>query len=182
MTPDDINTHGTPKSAIAGEFVARIQDRELGIVGVDCTRLSSPDADLSAEPDVLVLLVETIRSGRARLVPGASEKPDRHIEIEGAADIVVEVISKHSQTKDRKRLRTLYHAAGVREYWIVDARGGKTELEVLIHSESGYSAAPVDAEGFSMSSVLGKRVRLVRGSEVEGLCFFRLECRDPLGA
>ena len=182
MTPEDINTHGTPKTAVASALLALIQEKELGIVCVDSTRISSPLADLSAEPDILVLLLETIRSGRAKLIPGSSREKDRWIEIEGSADIVVEVISRHSGTKDRKRLRALYHAAGVREYWLVDARRGKTELEVLVHSRSGYRASLVDAEGFSISGVLGKRVRLVRGSETEGLCFFRLECLDPIEA
>ena len=115
MSPEDLNTHGTPKSAIAAVLVFLIQRARRGAVYVDRARLSHPVADLSAEPDVLVLLFESIRAGLAKLVPKAGGKSGRHVEIEGAADLVVECVSDSSVAEDTTRLPALYHAAGVRE-------------------------------------------------------------------
>ncbi len=90
---EDLSTHGTPKSAIAGELIQLLQVTQKGFVFIDSTRFASPDADLSVEPDVLVLLVETLQTGRARLIPKASGPAGRFVEIEGTVDLVVECIS-----------------------------------------------------------------------------------------
>jgi Uma2 family endonuclease len=177
MSPEDLTTHGTPKSAIAGRLVNHIQEAERGLVFIDRARLSSPAAERSCEPDVLVILVETLESGRARFVPRA-RAGDRFIEIEGSADLVVECISDSSEVKDRDRLRDAYHRAGVREYWIADARGPRVELELLRWREGGYEAASRLSSGFSRSEVLECEVRLVRRSGPGMVVFYRLEVRE----
>src|SRR5262249_3034423 len=69
MSPEDLNTHGSPKSAIAVQLGNIIQETDRGMVFIDRARLSNPDADLSVEPDVMVLPVSTLKSGRASLIP-----------------------------------------------------------------------------------------------------------------
>jgi Uma2 family endonuclease len=177
MSPEDLNTHGSPKSAIAGPLITLIQEAARGMVFIDRARLSNPAANLSVEPDVLVLLLSTLKSGRARLIPKSSGAEGRFIEIEGAADLAVECVSDASIQKDRKRLRDSYHRAGVREYWIVDVRGKAVEFQVLLHRNQGYEPSKPDAEGFAHSEVLERKVRLVRRLEDGGLVFFRLEVR-----
>ena len=177
MSPEDLNTHGSPKSAIAIQLGNLIQEADRGMVFIDRARLSSPEADLSVEPDVLVLLLSTLKAGRARLIPKASGAEGRFIEIEGTADLAVECVSDASTQKDRKRLRDCYHRAGVREYWLVDVRGKTVEFQLLIHREAGYEPSRPDAEGFANSEVLGRKVRLVRRLQDAGLVFFRLEVR-----
>jgi Uma2 family endonuclease len=181
MSPEDLTTHGTPKSAIAGKLVSRIQEAEIGLVFIDRARLSSPVADLSCEPDVLVILVETLESGRARLIPRA-HADDRFIEIEGSADLVVECVSDSSEVKDRDRLREAYHRAGVREYWIADARGPEAELEILVRREAGYEAAARSSDGFARSEVLACDVRLIRRRGVAKIVFYRLDLRETVDA
>jgi Uma2 family endonuclease len=56
--------------------------------------------------------------------------------------------------KDRQRLRTAYHAAGVPEYWLIDARGEQVFFEINIRYASEYQPAAVDATGFQRSTVL----------------------------
>ena len=175
MSPEDLNAHGTPKSAIATQMGILIQEADRGAVFIDRARLSCPEADLSVEPDVLVLLFSTVKSGKARMIPRASGEKGRYIEIEGTADLVVECVSDASMQKDRKRLRDRYHRAGVREYWIVDARGESVELQLLVHRAAGYEPAASDAEGFAPSQVLERRVRLVRRLQEAGLTIYRLE-------
>lgn len=177
MSPEDINTHATPKSAIAGVLISLVQDTQRGIVCIDSTRISSSSADLSAEPDILVLLLSTIESGRARLVPKASRKKDRYVEIEGSADLSVECVSDSSEEKDKDSLRELYQRAGVREYWIVDVRGEAVEFQVLHYRKDGYVQAPIDSRGFQRSAVLKRRVRLARVHRTAGIVFYRLDVK-----
>jgi Uma2 family endonuclease len=175
MTPEDVNTHASPKSAIAGELVLLGQKPQRGLVCIDSTRISSPDADLSAEPDILVLLVETVEGGRARLVPKAGGKEERYVEIEGSPDLVVECVSDASTRKDKQRLRELYHRAGVREYWIVDARRDPVEFQVLEHLQEGFVPAETVGHGFQRSAVLERRIRFRRTRKAAGIAFFQLD-------
>jgi len=177
MSPEDLNTHASPKTTIAAALTDVVHRPGKGMVFIDRTRISSPSADLSAEPDVVVVLLETLKSGRARLVPKAMGAPGRFVEIEGAVDLVVECVSDSSVEKDTKRLREVYHRAGVPEYWTVDVRAESIELSILLHEPSGYAPAPADSDGFFRSPLLGERVRLARDKEAEGLVFFRLDRR-----
>jgi len=175
MSPEDVFTHGTPKSAIAGKLISLLQELEKGLVFIGKTRVSSPGANLSAEPDVLVILDESLATGRVKLIPKASGEEGRYVEVEGSPDLIVECVSDASVSKDKKLLRDLYHAAGVSEYWIVDARGKKVDLKVLCFRKDGYVEARRDAAGSLLSEVLGRRVRLVRRPKRSGAIYFRLE-------
>jgi Uma2 family endonuclease len=81
---------------------------------------------LSCEPDIVYISDDAIDSGRARLVPNAGGRPGRYVEIEGAADLVVEIVSDATVVKDTRRLPVAYCRAGVRESWLIDARGDST--------------------------------------------------------
>lgn len=56
--------------------------------------------------------------------------------IEGAPDVVIEILSPTTEQRDRGAKQNLYARTGVREYWIVDPPA-KT-VEVLGLKESGY--------------------------------------------
>lgn len=175
MSPEDLNAHGSPKAAIAARLLPWVHDTRRGMVCIDQARISSPLADLSAEPDVLVLLLEGLERGRAVLIPKASGEAGRFVEIEGAADLVVEVVSDSSTTKDRRHLKKAYFDAGVSEYWIVDARREPLTFEILVPGEQGFVDSVPDAAGFRASPILGRRLRLVRSREKAGIVFFTLE-------
>ena len=49
--------------------------------------------------------------------------------LEGAPDLVIEVISKNSVKYDREDKLKEYQAAGVREYWIIDPRPNKQRVD-----------------------------------------------------
>jgi Uma2 family endonuclease len=74
---------------------------------------------------------------------------------EGAPDLVVEVISGDSVTRDRRDKWGEYQAAGVREYWIVDPRPGRRQIDVYRLDEAGrYALVAPDAGGTVHSTVL----------------------------
>jgi Uma2 family endonuclease len=142
VPPEDLNTHNTPKMAIAGDLRALVETRlDLGVVCADRMRVSVPRADLSCEPDAVVIRFESLESGRVRLVPSAAGKVGRYVEIDGPPDIVVECVSDSSETKDQEDLLRAYHTAGVPEYWLVDARGTEPRLVLYRHGARRYQRA-----------------------------------------
>lgn len=179
MSPEDLFTHGAVKSAIAAELHRLIAETDWGYLFVDRTRLTAPTAGLSVEPDVIALLHETVAAGRARLVPARTGKPGRFVEIEGAPDLVVEVVSDASVTKDTDRLPPLYAAAGVAELWLVDARGDTLDFRIDRLESGTYLAVDPDADGWIASPVLGRRVRLRRRPAPLGTWGYRLEAGTP---
>ena len=86
------------------------------------------DVYLSSEtvvqPDLLVVLREHV----ARMT---------HRGIEGAPDLVVEILSPGSSERDRQTKSRLYAQAGVPEYWIVSPEARL--IEVLVLRDGGYT-------------------------------------------
>jgi len=178
MSPEELLTHGTVKAEIGAVLHFRIARKELGTVYIDRGRVSCPAAGLSVEPDVLVVLWDSIDSGRIREIPKQrTADPERMIELEGTPDLVVEVISDSSVGKDRRRLPPRYAAAGVPELWLVDVRRGvRFDLHVL--GPDGYRIAPPDAGGWVLSPLLGP-VRLRRKRVRPDRWSYRLEVGTP---
>jgi hypothetical protein len=65
-------------------------------------------------------------------------------------------------TKDTQRLPEAYFAAGVPEFWLVDARGDDVTFEIKIPGEAGYENVEPDEDGFRRSNVLECRFQLDR--------------------
>lgn len=86
------------------------------------------------QPDILVIFP----GGPARVVLRG---------IEGAPDLVVEVLSPSNRAHDLLTKRALYGRAGVREYWIIDPEARTIEMFVLdgdaLHSTGLVSGADV---------------------------------------
>lgn len=162
MSPEDLYTHGAVKTSIATTLHRIVAEADRGTVFVDRTRVSSPEAELSAEPDVVVALDESFDQGRLREIPSAGGQPGRFIELEGAPDLVVEILSDSSTGKDTRRLPPLYARAGIPELWLVDARGDELSFQVKTLEDAGYLPMEPDADGWRDSPVLGLKVRLSR--------------------
>jgi Uma2 family endonuclease len=177
MSPGDFFTHGTLKTEVAGEIRTRVNQSDLGHVLIAETRISSVPADLSAEPDVVVITHESLDDGRVRLVPKASGEPDRYVEVEGAPDLIVEIVSDNSVQKDTQRLPEAYYLAGVREFWLIDARGEELLFQIHHRGPHSFEAAPVQANGFQPSDVLGSAFRLDRDRHQRGHWVYRLRSR-----
>ena len=126
MSPENLFFHGSIKTEVVRVLGNIVRSAGGGYLFSDRTRVSSPDADLSAEPDVVYLSAETIDSGRVRLVPSAGGEPDSYVELEGAPDLVVEIVSDSSVAKDTKRLPISYWRAGIAEF--ADLRRQEAEL------------------------------------------------------
>lgn len=168
MSGEDLLTHGTVKMELARGIANEVHRQRLGYAFVDRARVSSPQANLSAEPDVVVVTFAAIKSGRATLVPKANQEFGRYVEIEGPPDLVVEVVSDSTVRKDTIRLPASYYAAGVGEFWLADGRG--KDLTFIIHTRGASAFEPIgaDDQGFQKSELLGMAFRLDRAQDELG--------------
>jgi len=178
MSPEDLFCHGTLKTEILGVLYRRVKQEALGHLFTDSTRVSCPQADLSAEPDVVFVSHQSLRVGRVRLVPGAGEEPGRYVELEGAPDLIVEIVSDSSVGKDTRRLPEAYAKAGVPEFWLADARCDPVVFRIHELGDAGYQTVPADADGFQRSALFGSRFRLDGRRSAEGYWAFDLHERD----
>ena len=177
MSPEDLQTHGTVKTAVAAELFARIARPGRGFVFADRTRVTAPAAQLSAEPDVVVVLFASLDQGSVRQVEAASKAQGRFVELEGAPDLVVEILSDSSVGKDTERLPPRYARAGVGELWLIDARGEEPRLEVKTLAGFTYRKANQDSSGWVLSPLLGSHVRLTRQPTPHAGWLYELEHR-----
>lgn len=178
MTPEDYDSHGGLKVEVVRVLGDLVKAGDLGDLRADRTRVSTPEADLSVEPDLVFISNETFESGGARLVGKVTGEADRYVEVEGSPDLVVEIVSDRSVTKDNVRLLTAYWQAGVAEYWVVDARGEELIFHVHRRGPSGYEPAPSGAEGYRHSGVFDRWFRLTRRRDRRGGWAFDLEHRE----
>ena len=178
ISPEELGTHGLVKAAIALGLGILNSERRLGHLFIDKARVSSPEAQLSVEPDLVVVFSDSLREGRTRFRSWSARNPERLTEIEGAVDLAVEVVSNSSVRKDTKILPPLYARAGVPELWIADARGKDLRFEIHTLESGAYVRMEPDAEGWLHSPRLGVSFRLVRHPAPFVVWDFRLERRD----
>lgn len=160
MAAEDLYCHGTLKIEIIRVLSDRVKSAGLGDLFTERTRVSCPAADLSAEPDIVFVSDESLISGRVRRVAKMGAGRGRYVEFEGSPDLVVEIVSDSSVTKDTRRLPTAYFKAGVREFWLVDARHQPLTFQIHRPGKSRYVAIKADEEGFQRSAVFDCRFRL----------------------
>lgn len=178
MSPEDFYLHGTPKGEIYRALANRVKRHRLGDIVTDCTRVSSVAANLSAEPDILFVSRKALEDGRVRLIEKATGEPGRYIEVEGAPDLIVEIVSDSSVAKDTVRLPKAYFAAGVKEFWLVDARGEELLFRIHRRGPSAFEPVDVDEEGYQRSEVFGCRYRFERTREESGRLEYDLLEKD----
>jgi Uma2 family endonuclease len=173
MGREQIFTHGSVETEIAAVLHQLARRDRLGRYWCNGVLLTNPAADLSGNPDGTFASYDTLASGRLKLVEGAESGFN---ELEGTADMVLEVVSASSVKKDNQVLREAYWEAGIPEYWLVDARGEEVGFDILQHGPKGYKAARKSG-GWAKSAVFGKSFRLVRETDPQGNPEFTLEVK-----
>ena len=161
MSPEELFCHVDPKGELIATLWTLVRERDLGKVYVDGARLTNEVANISNEPDLLFCSWETLESGRVSIVesvPGT----ERYLEIVGAPDCVVEIVSKSSVSKDTRVLKKKYFQAGIDEYWLIDARKAEIDFQLLTRGDSGYEPVSADRQGYRKSSVFPLKFKLTR--------------------
>jgi Uma2 family endonuclease len=85
--------------------------------------------------------------------------------VAGAPDLVVEILSPSTESRDRVAKAKRYATFGVREMWLVDPATGT--IEVLVNSEEGFRRAELYGEAMSVHS------EILPGLEFETAPIFR---------
>jgi Uma2 family endonuclease len=163
--------HNLLKTLITSTLFAICSARGLGRVFGDRMMLVNPDAGLSTEPDGLFFFEDSLTSGRVRLAEGADS-----LEVEGSPDMVLECISKHSVKKDTVILPSLYWAANVTEYWLVDPRPTPATLTIFRRGPQGYQAVRKHG-GWAKSTVFNLSFRLRQEESEQALPVYLLESK-----
>lgn len=161
MSPQDLYCHGTVNGEMHYVLYGRVKRGRRGQIFINQTRLSSDDAGLSAEPDILFVSFNSLRSGKVVRLPKANDN-ERYVEFVGSADLAIETISDSSVHKDTVQLPVLYYRANVTEFWLVDARREELLFQIYRRGAAAYEPAPVDGEGYQFSAVMDCWYRLER--------------------
>jgi hypothetical protein len=173
MTREPVFTHLAVKAEYYHGIMAIVKAKELGLFLPDGLLLSNFDADICGNPDGTFILKQTLDSDLIRLIEG---REGGFVEIQGSPDMVLEIVSDSSVHKDYDLLRKAYWEAGIREYWLVDARKTPLKFEILRHTPRAYVATRKQ-QGWVKSTVFGESFRLTQRATALGHPEFKLDMR-----
>jgi Uma2 family endonuclease len=174
MNAEHISCHVSPKTCLTISLGLLVEKRNFGEVFSDGARLVNVVAGLSVEPDLIICSWDSLQSGRVQLAE-LDEGGGGDVDMIGSPDLVVEIVSKSSVRKDTRELRSLYYAAGISEYWLIDCRGEQIQFQLLTRGDAAFVEAPPDSDGFHRSPVLALAFRFVRQRSPIGHWRYRLE-------
>jgi Uma2 family endonuclease len=126
---------------LLGLFGVYVSDHDLGTVVAEPFQIRFDFAKSRRSPDIIFI------SNKRR-------KNIRYAHLEGAPDLIVEIISPDSQSRDRREKFLEYQRAGVREYWIIDPLSEKVEAYRL--GKDGKYILIAERDGRIHSTVLPK--------------------------
>jgi Uma2 family endonuclease len=164
MSREQVFTHNQLKQEFNLVVGGLVKSQRLGRFFPDGVLVTNERAQLACQPDGTFVSQQSLKSGRVRLVEGEKEG---YRELDGAPDMVLEIVSASSVEKDKEVLFDLYRRAGIAEYWLVDARADRLEFHIFRHAPSGYVATRKQA-GWLKSGVLGRSFRLTQSRDEFG--------------
>lgn len=135
-TPARNEAHQRTQAELGYHLMTFVKTRSLGRIYYSSTDVVLSDIDV-VQPDLLFVSDE-----RRHIIT-----PDN---IQGAPDLVVEILSPSTAERDRGYKRALYAQHGVREYWVVGADAGV--ITVLLLGEEGYEVVDTFGEGDTLTS------------------------------
>jgi Uma2 family endonuclease len=124
-TPAPTTTHQTVSKRIQVELILQLERHDIALVHNAPIDVIFSETR-SVQPDLVV-----VRMARRNIVTERG--------IEGAPDLVVEILSPSTEKTDREVKAKLYASEGVPEYWIADPEAHVIEVHVL--GEDGYACA-----------------------------------------
>jgi Uma2 family endonuclease len=173
LSMEQMYTHTRAKTEFARVLGNLVNDLASGVLLTDGMLLSHPGVGLSTVPDGLFVSYTALQSGRVRRI--ANARNVGAIELEGAPEMVLEVVSDTSAERDTVTLPALYHAAGIDEFWRADARGELT-FEIFRWRSPGYEAMLLP-DGWWRSELFGRDFRLTQAADPLGEPLYTLHVR-----
>jgi Uma2 family endonuclease len=173
MSKQQAYSHLDVKGAIFAVLYFLVKQGRIGRVFSDGFHFTNYEADVSGVPDGLYFSRESLRSGRVRQIEGLENGV---VEIQGTPDMVLEVVSDRSVKKDSVTLVQAYWKAGITEYWLVDARKGRLQFDILKTTPKGFKRTP-KKHGWVPSAVFGRSFRLSVAKDEDDQPEYTLEVR-----
>ncbi len=152
MSPPPSISHQTASGSLLFAITQHVRRRNLGRVFAAPTGVRLPGHPVPFQPDIFFI------SAERRAIIGKQY-------IEGAPDLIVEILSPANWPYDRQEKFTVYQSAGVPEYWIVDYRARTVEVFAL--EEGEYPLLGKWREGASAGS------RILPGLQIDVAEVFR---------
>jgi Uma2 family endonuclease len=146
--------HSLIKCEIGVAIMAKFRPIKLGQFYVDGMSFTNYDAAFTSVPDGMFVTRQSWQTSRVQCDQGW-----RSTQLHGSPDLILEVVSHSSVTKDLIDMRALYYEAGVKEYWIVDSRVRQPKLQILERCKTGFDERH-DSQGWVRSSVLNTECQL----------------------
>jgi Uma2 family endonuclease len=106
------------------------------------------------EPQVRLARVKQRRNPDVVYVAPAHEAIIKQTHIDGPPDLVMEIVSPDSQSRDWRAKYAAYEQGGVREYWVIDPQSRRVEAYTL--SRAGKFNLIPENDGTIQSKVLRK--------------------------
>ena len=173
LMSEQLYTHNQVKLTFTIVLGQLAIEHSRGTYFTDGADLVNDPASLATTPDGIFVCDATFHTGQV------VERPNRHqvgvVRLEGTPDMVLEILSDSSEDKDHVRLPTLYHVAGVPEFWRVDARGD-LRFEIFRREPAGYVPTRLP-DGWWRSEVFGRDFLLIAGVNSRGQPRFTLQHR-----
>ncbi len=135
-TPAPNEAHQRTQAELGYYLMAFVKARRLGRIYYSPTDVVLSDIDV-VQPDLLFVSTE-----RTHIIT-----PDN---IQGAPDLVVEILSPSTAERDRGYKCALYAQHGVKEYWVVGTDAGA--ITVLLLGDEGYEVVDTFGEGDTLTS------------------------------
>ena len=136
MTPAPSEAHQRSQAELGYHLITFIKTNGLGRIYYSPTDVVLSDIDV-VQPDLLFVSNE-----RMHIITPAG--------VQGAPDLVVEILSPATAERDKGYKRALYARHGVREYWLVGTDAGA--ITVLLLGDDGYEVIGTFGEGDTLSS------------------------------
>ncbi len=154
LSRERIFTHNQIKQEFNLILGGLIKTNRLGRWYPDGVFVTNIGANLVAKPDGCFVSHASLDDGTVQLLEGKREGF-----VDSLLDVVLEIVSTSSVGKDKKKLHDLYRRAGVREYWLVDVRGIRSEFDIFRLTSRAVSSR-VKSGGWLKSAAFGKSFRL----------------------
>jgi Uma2 family endonuclease len=140
MPPDEHHQDISVLLSFLFKYLVDIHD--LGKIWTAPFEMKLSQSRSSREPDLLFVATENL--GR---LDGKR--------VQGPADLVVEIVSPESVSRDRLTKFREYAAVGVKEYWIVDPRSASTPIRIFeLTDDRSYRLIEADESGRLHSRVM----------------------------
>jgi Uma2 family endonuclease len=149
MTPSPSTAHQRLSSDLHTAIALGLRDAKRTHGGGDCQLFHAP-TDVFLEPGVFI----------PDLLVVCDPAKVSHRGIEGAPDLVVEILSPSTAQKDYSRKRWAYEAAGIPEYLIVDP---DERVGVLFRLEAGRYEEGARVEWGGTLAILGGKLSVILG-------------------